>query len=54
MESFDAFLHMGGYGAFVWSAYAVTAFGLIGALVLTWRGLKAREQEFDALKRDRQ
>lgn len=31
------FLAMGGYGAFVWPAYGVTALGLGGAIVLTLR-----------------
>ncbi len=30
-------LEMGGYGAFVWPAYGVTALGLGGAVVLTLR-----------------
>ncbi len=29
------FLAMGGYAAFVWPAYGISAAGLIGALVLT-------------------
>jgi heme exporter protein CcmD len=31
------FFEMGGYGAFVWSAYGVTALGLGAAVVLTFR-----------------
>jgi heme exporter protein CcmD len=31
------FFAMGGYGAFVWSAYGVTALGLGAAIVLTLR-----------------
>ena len=53
MDKVTAFLHMGGYGGFVWPAYGVAALGLIGALVVTWRGLKAREREFETLKRER-
>ena len=41
---------MGGYAAFVWPAYAVAGLGLIGALVQSWRGWKAREREFEQLK----
>ena len=33
-DSFDAFLHMGGYGLYVWGAYAVTAIGLAIEVVL--------------------
>jgi heme exporter protein D len=54
MQSLDAFLNMGGYGGFVWPAYGVSVLGLLGVLVVTWRGLKAREREFETLKRERQ
>jgi heme exporter protein CcmD len=53
MDALTQFLHMGGYGDFVWGAYGCAAGGLIGALVLTWRGLKARERTFESLKRAR-
>jgi len=53
VDALTNFLHMGGYGDFVWSAYACAGAGLIGALVISWRGLKARERTFDALKRAR-
>ena len=53
MESLTEYLRMGGYAAFVWPAYAVAAVGLIGAFVITWRGLKAREREFETMKRQR-
>jgi heme exporter protein D len=54
MKSLDAFLNMGGYAGFVWPAYGITAFGILAALIVTWRGLKAREREFETLKRERQ
>jgi heme exporter protein CcmD len=53
MDMLANFLHMGGYGDFVWGAYACAAGGLIGALAVSWRGLKARERAFEALKRAR-
>ena len=34
----SAFFAMGGYAAFVWPAYGVSAFGLGCAIVLCWRG----------------
>lgn len=40
---------MGGYAGFVWSAFGITALVLVGLLVLSWRGLKARESELAAL-----
>ncbi|TAL00700.1 MAG: heme exporter protein CcmD [Rhodospirillaceae bacterium] len=47
------YLRMGGYADFVWPAYGAAAVGLIGAFVITWRGLKAREREFETMKRQR-
>ncbi|MGQ0741845.1 MAG: heme exporter protein CcmD [Alphaproteobacteria bacterium] len=32
----ESLLHMGGYGAFVWPAYAASLFALGGAIALTW------------------
>lgn len=32
-DSLDAFFAMGGYGAYVWSAWAVTALALVGSVV---------------------
>ena len=50
MDSFLAFLEMGGYAAWVWSAYGLAAIGLIGMLVLSKRTLTARTREFEDLK----
>ncbi|GAB3308245.1 heme exporter protein CcmD [Haliea atlantica] len=36
-ESLSAALTMNGHGAFVWSAYAITAVVLVGMLVAPWR-----------------
>ncbi|HEX2590106.1 MAG TPA: heme exporter protein CcmD [Rhizomicrobium sp.] len=39
------FLAMGGYGAYVWPAYAASVIGIGGAILLTvraWRRAKAR------------
>lgn len=44
------FLHMGGYAAWVWPAYALAAAGLLGILFFSHRTLKAREREFATLK----
>jgi heme exporter protein D len=41
----DSFFAMGGYAAFIWPAYGATAAILIGLLVASWRGLRARETE---------
>jgi heme exporter protein D len=50
MDAFLNYLDMGGYAAFVWSAYGLSALGLIGVLVMTLRTLKARQKEFETLK----
>ncbi len=39
--TWNEFIHMGGYGAYVWSAYGLTAIVLIWNLVSTW--LRKRE-----------
>lgn len=50
MDAFLNYLDMGGYAAFVWPAYGLSALGLVGVLVMTLRSLKARQKEFDELK----
>ena len=49
----DAFLHMGGYGPFIWSAYGISALVLAGILWQSTRHLKQSDAELDAL-RDRE
>lgn len=46
------FLDMGGYGAFVWPAYGVTALVLIVVLIASLRALWRREAALAALERD--
>lgn len=41
----NEFLHMGGYGAYVWSAYA------LAAVVLGWNAVAARRTERERLAR---
>lgn len=52
-DSFAAFIDMGGYAAWVWTAYGLAALALGGILILTRRTLKAREREFETLKANR-
>jgi heme exporter protein D len=47
------FFAMGGYAAYVWPAYGVTAVVLIVLWVASVRGLKAREAEVDAAESGR-
>lgn len=44
------FLSMGGYGAYVWPSYIMSAVLLVALLVASVRGLKSTETEFDRLK----
>ena len=41
---------MGGYAAFVWPAFGVTAVVMIGLLVASIRDVRAREAELAALQ----
>ena len=50
MDSVIAFLAMGGYAAYVWPAFAVTAIVLIWLLAATLRSLRAREAVLAALE----
>ena len=49
MGSLTQFLSMGGYAGFVWPAYGIAAAVMIGVLVQSLRGLRARETELAAL-----
>ncbi|MBX7198076.1 MAG: heme exporter protein CcmD [Rhodospirillaceae bacterium] len=53
MDSLTTFFEMGGYAAFVWSGYGLTAVAMIGLLVGSLRTLRAREKEFAAVRRNR-
>lgn len=50
MEAVQIFLLMGGYGAFVWPAFALTALVMIWLAVATWIRLRAVERALDALQ----
>ena len=50
MEQVQSFLAMGGYGNFVWPAYALTAVFIIGMLVTTLRRLRALQSELTHLR----
>ncbi|MEZ5933711.1 MAG: heme exporter protein CcmD [Alphaproteobacteria bacterium] len=45
------FLAMGGYGAYVWTAYGVTALFLVLLFVWSWFGARAREAELEQVKK---
>mgnify|MGYP002636102615 CR=1 FL=1 len=44
------FLRMGGYAGWVWPAYGLATTALVGILVFTLRGLRAREREFEEIR----
>ena len=46
----NAFLHMGGYGPFVWPAYGISALVLAGILWQSARRLKRSNAELNALR----
>ena len=50
MDRLEAFLAMGGYGAFVWPAFTVTALVMVWLLVTTLRRLRARERALARLQ----
>jgi len=50
MQSFGEFLEMGGYAAYVWSAYGITALVLGGLLVSSLRRFSARQRALAALE----
>ncbi len=52
-EGVSAFLDMGGYAAFVWPSFAITAVVLVGMLVASLRWLRSTEAALDALKAER-
>jgi heme exporter protein D len=42
---------MGGYAAYVWSAYGFAAVVLVALLVQSWRRARRREAEFEQVRR---
>ena len=45
------FLVMGGYAAYVWSAYGLALLVLIALLVQSWRSARRREAELEQVRR---
>ncbi len=52
MNSFSSFLDMGGYAAFVWPSFGLSAVLLIGIFVISLRTLKANRAALNALNRE--
>lgn len=47
------FLAMGGYGAFVWSAYAITVAVMVGLFWQSWHRARKRSAEAERLRAER-
>ncbi|WP_025896948.1 heme exporter protein CcmD [Sneathiella glossodoripedis] len=47
------FLHMGGYGVFIWASYGVSALVLVTLTVISLRNLKKIERELAPLEEAR-
>ncbi len=52
MEQISTYLAMGGYGAFIWPSFGISALVLIGLLVESRRFLKSTEAELASLRGD--
>ena len=50
MEIISDFLHMGGYGFFIWSAYGVVTAVIIGLFIAALRFQRTSEIELDSLE----
>ena len=50
MQYISGIVAMGGYGAFVWPAYGLTALVMVGFAVASWRELRARERTLRQLE----
>jgi len=50
MKSLESFFAMGGYAAFVWPAYGLTALVMVWLLVATLRRLRERERALAELQ----
>jgi heme exporter protein D len=48
--SLSVFMAMGGYGAYVWPAFVLTAGVMIALLIASVRSLKAREKDLLRLR----
>ena len=44
------FFAMGGYAAYVWPAFGFTILVLAGLWILSWRQMRAKEAEVEALR----
>jgi heme exporter protein D len=50
MDAVTGFFAMGGYAAFIWPAFALTAAVMLGLLLVSRRQWRVRQAELDALE----
>lgn len=48
-----SYFEMGGYAAFVWPSYALTALVLLGILATSLRSMRSREAQLKVLQQSR-
>ena len=53
MDGIGVFFEMGGYGVYVWPAFAVTAIVLIGLALASLRTLRDNEETLEGLQGER-
>lgn len=53
MDRLHSLIEMGGYGAYVWPAYGITAVVLVGVLVASHRALRRSEADLSRLQEGR-
>jgi len=53
MESISEFFHMGGYAAFVWPSFGITALVMIGIAIDSWRSFVQERATLEKLQSQR-
>jgi len=53
MESISEFIHMGGYAAFVWPSFGITALIMIAIAIDSWRGFVQERATLEKLQSQR-
>jgi heme exporter protein D len=53
MDSINEFFHMGGYAAFVWPSFGITAAVMIGIVIDSWRGFVQERDTLEKLQSQR-
>ena len=53
VEILSEFFDMGGHGAYIWPAYAITIIVIVGILIQTLRTMWQRELKLNILRQER-